>query len=113
MHTALIFKEQMKIQGLREKGLSQPHYSMQNIEDYDLLCFKDKKYIPQSLRQRVLSWYHAYLLHPGQTCTELTIRNTMTWPGLTQDVEFLQKTHLQYFVKKEYSSLQIGISFHH
>ena len=87
MHTALIFKEQMKVQGLRMKGLSQPHYSMQHIEGYDLLCFKDKMYIPQSLRQRVLSWYHEYLLHPGQTRTEQTIRNTMTWPGLTQDVE--------------------------
>jgi hypothetical protein len=35
----------------------------------------------------VLSWYHEYLLHPGQTRTEKTIRNTMTWPGLKQDVE--------------------------
>jgi hypothetical protein len=43
--------------------------------------------IPQSLRQRVLSWYHEYLLHPGKTRTENTIRNTMTWPGLTQVVE--------------------------
>jgi hypothetical protein len=51
MHTALIFKEQMKVQGLREKGLSQPHYSMQHIEGYGLLCFKDKIYIPQSFRQ--------------------------------------------------------------
>jgi Integrase zinc binding domain len=83
MHTAFIFKEQMKVQGLREKGLSQTHYSMQHIESYDLLCFKDKMYIPQSLRQRVFSWYHEYLLHQGQTCTEQTIRNTMTWPVLT------------------------------
>jgi hypothetical protein len=28
-----------------------------------------------------------YLLHPGQTRTEKTIRNIMTWPGLTQDFE--------------------------
>ena len=56
------------------------HYTMQHIEGYDLLCFKEKIYIPQSLRQRVLSWYHEYLL-------EQTIRNTMTWPGLTQEVE--------------------------
>jgi transposase InsO family protein len=60
---------------------------MQHIEGFDLLCVKDKIYIPQSLRQRVLSWYHEYLLHPGETCTEQTIRNTMTWPVLTQDVE--------------------------
>jgi hypothetical protein len=54
MHTALIFKEQAKVKepGLREKGLAQPHYSIQHIEGYDLLCFKEKIYIPQSLRQK-------------------------------------------------------------
>jgi hypothetical protein len=89
MHTALIFKEQAKVKGLREKVLAQPHYSIQHIEGYDLLCYKDtnKIYIPQSLRQRVLSWYHEYLLHPGQTRTQKTIRNTMTWPGIIQDNE--------------------------
>jgi hypothetical protein len=54
MHTALIFKEQAKmkdIKRLREKGLAQPHHSIQNIEVYDLLCYKEKIYIPQSLRQ--------------------------------------------------------------
>jgi hypothetical protein len=36
MHTALIFKEQAKVKetGLREKGLTQPHYSIQHIEGY-------------------------------------------------------------------------------
>jgi hypothetical protein len=51
MHTALIFKEQAKVKGLREKGLAHPHYSIQHIEGYDLLCYKEKIYIPQSLRQ--------------------------------------------------------------
>jgi hypothetical protein len=50
-HTALIFKEQAKVKGLKEKGLAQPHYSIQHIEGYDLLCYKEKIYIPQSLRQ--------------------------------------------------------------
>jgi Integrase zinc binding domain len=89
MHTALIFKLQVRVQGFRDKGLSQPFYSMQHIEGYDLVFYNDKIYIPQSLRQTVLSWYHGYLLHPGQTCTEQTIRNTMTWPGLMQDVKRL------------------------
>jgi hypothetical protein len=45
MHTALIFKEQAKVKELpiREKGLAQPHYSIQHIEEYDLLCNKDNK----------------------------------------------------------------------
>jgi hypothetical protein len=57
MHTALIFKEQAKVKepGIREKGLFQPHYSIQHIEGYVLLCYKEKIYIPQLLRQRVLS----------------------------------------------------------
>jgi hypothetical protein len=88
MHTALIFNKQEKVKGLREKSLAQPHYSIQHIEGYDLLCYKEKIYIPQSLIQRVLSCYREYLLHPGQTRTEKTIRNTMIWPGLTQDVEY-------------------------
>jgi hypothetical protein len=38
-------------------------------------------YIPKSLRHRVLLWYHEYLVHPGQTRTEKTIRN-IPWHGL-------------------------------
>jgi hypothetical protein len=55
MHTALIFKEQAKVKhtGLREKGLAQPDYSIQHIEGYDLLCYKEKIYIPQSLRKSI------------------------------------------------------------
>jgi hypothetical protein len=49
IHNALIFKEQAKFKrtGLREKGLAQTHYSIQHIEGYDLLCYKEKIYIPQ------------------------------------------------------------------
>jgi hypothetical protein len=45
MHTALIFKEQEKVKelGLREKGPTQPNYSVQHIEGYDLLCDKYNK----------------------------------------------------------------------
>jgi hypothetical protein len=42
MHTAMIIKEKAKVKGLREKGLAQPHYSIQNIEEYDLLCCKKR-----------------------------------------------------------------------
>jgi hypothetical protein len=51
---ALIFKEQAKVKEpwLREKGLAQPHYSIQHIEGNDLLSYQEKIkiYIPQSLR---------------------------------------------------------------
>jgi hypothetical protein len=53
MHTVLIFKEQAKVKGtgLREKGSSQTHYLIQHIEGYDLICYKEKIFIPQSLIQ--------------------------------------------------------------
>jgi hypothetical protein len=77
VHTALVFKEQVKVKnlGLREKDLDQPQYSIQHIEGYDLICYKENIHIPQSLRklQIVLSWCHEYLLHPGQTRTETKI----------------------------------------
>jgi hypothetical protein len=34
--------------------------------------------IDRYLRHRNISWYYEYFLHPGQTRTEQTIRNTMT-----------------------------------
>jgi hypothetical protein len=44
MYTAMIFEEQAKVkeQGLGGKSLSQPHYSIQDIEGYNLLCYKEK-----------------------------------------------------------------------
>jgi hypothetical protein len=52
MHTVLIFKEQVTVKdiGLRERGLAQPHYSIQQIEGCDPPCYKEKIDIPQSLR---------------------------------------------------------------
>jgi hypothetical protein len=43
MCTALILKEQEKIKepGFREKILAQHQYSIQGIEGYDLICYKD------------------------------------------------------------------------
>jgi hypothetical protein len=43
IHTVLIFKEQAKVKGLREKGFYQTHYSIQHIEGYALLGYKVNK----------------------------------------------------------------------
>jgi hypothetical protein len=45
IHTALIFKEQRKVKdtGSRENGIAQPHYSIQRIDGYDILCYKVNK----------------------------------------------------------------------
>jgi hypothetical protein len=53
MHTALIFKQQAKVKESRltEKGLAQPHYSIQHIEGYAHLCYKD---IMQDLHSSII-----------------------------------------------------------
>ena len=33
----------------------------------------DKIVIPKTLQRRVMEWYHWYLCHPGETCTENTV----------------------------------------
>jgi hypothetical protein len=91
MHTALIFKEQAKVKdiGLRERAY--PNLITQYNILKDMIFFvtnmTTKICITQSLREGVRFWYHEYLLHPGQTRTEKTIRKTVTWTVLTQDVE--------------------------
>jgi hypothetical protein len=57
MHTALIFKEQAKVKGtgLGEKGSAQPHYSIQHIEGYDLLCYKENK---QDLHSSIIETHY-------------------------------------------------------
>ncbi len=38
------------------------------------------------MRKRILHWYHDALQHPGINRTERTIRQHLTWPGLSDDV---------------------------
>ena len=48
--------------------------------------------MPQGLQSRVVAWYHEYLQHPGEKCTEETIRQWFYWPGLPSDVHTFYKT---------------------
>jgi hypothetical protein len=96
MHTALIFKEQAKVKepGLRGKGLAQPHYSIHNIEGYDLLCYKENE---QDLHSTIIETEDKEYC-PG-TMNIYFIRDRLEqkrlsgipWhgllPGITQDVE--------------------------
>jgi hypothetical protein len=51
VHIVLIFKEQPKVKktGLREKSLTQPHYSIHHVEGYDLLCYKVSRNLHSSI----------------------------------------------------------------
>ena len=48
----------------------------------DLICHNGKIVVPMSLRQRIVEWYHVYLLHPGLNRTEESIKQHLCWQTL-------------------------------
>jgi hypothetical protein len=84
----LIAKYQRKDKTLNKKiqaGQS-TNFNTMTVEGIEVITYKDKIYIPQHLQQRVVAWYHEYLVHPGQSRTEATIRQNFTWPNLRAHV---------------------------
>jgi hypothetical protein len=65
---------------------------MQHIDEYDFLCYKNKTrpnlFNHWERKQIVLFVNYEYFLHPGQTRKEKIIRNFITWPDLTQNIEY-------------------------
>ena len=100
-------KDKKLMKRLKEKSND---FSTINVEGHELLARHGKIYIPDCLQGRVLSWYHEYLVHPGATRTEATIRQQFTWPGLTEDVrKFVQSCGCQKHKRnaKKYGKLPV------
>jgi hypothetical protein len=72
---------------LLRKDVHNKHYSRQTFHGGEqLVCYDGKIFVPPPLRKNVVSWYHDYLCHPGETRTEETIRQHLWWPNLRGDV---------------------------
>jgi hypothetical protein len=52
MYTDLIFKKHIKVSGLRDKGLSQPYYYMQDIKGCELLSYEDKNLCLSAIKKK-------------------------------------------------------------
>ena len=89
---SLIGKEQQKDKELLNKAKANAtnNYSLKEFRGggkaYTLLCYTDKIIIPKSLQTRIVEWYHTNLCHPGETRTEVTIRQHFTWSNLRATV---------------------------
>jgi transposase InsO family protein len=61
---------------------------------FNIICYKTKIVIPESLQDRVIDWYHHFLGHPGINRTEETIGQHLWWPKMrdhiTQSVRICQ-----------------------
>ena len=63
------------------------HLSLKVYDVTEVVVYKDKLLvIPDSLKDKVIAWYHHYLMHPGHTRLEETITATMYWKSLRSDL---------------------------
>jgi hypothetical protein len=86
---------------MKELVKSDHKYELTKIERTAVLTLNGNIFIPAAIRNSVIGWYHQYLCHPGATRTKSTIWGTMTWPGLTRNVQSFCKTcKLRQFNKK-------------
>ena len=58
------------------KSKTNDNFSTTKLEGVEVITYQGKVYIPVQLQQRVVAWYHEYLVHPGESRTEATIRQT-------------------------------------
>ena len=66
-------------------------YSMQELDDVEIICYDIKIYVTQSLRRRVIDWYHLYINHPGGSRLTKTIRGVCSWKGLGTQADLFAK----------------------
>ncbi len=89
----LIAKEQKKDRTLMKSfEKNKDSYVTRKIEDNELIIYNNKIVVPYTLRQKIIAWYHEYLVHPGSTRMEQTLRQTLTWPNMRKDIERYVKT---------------------
>ena len=65
---------------------------MQDLNNVKIICYNRKIYATQSLRSRVLYWYHFYLNHPGGSRLANTMRYVCYWKGLVAQAELFANT---------------------
>jgi hypothetical protein len=76
-------------------------FSERLIERSTVITYDNKIYISQSLRKRIMWWYHTYLQHLGITHMEATLIQNLTWPNLRKDVEAAVNNCHEYQVGKK------------
>ena len=62
-------------------------FAMTEIDEFVLLTYQGRIYVPQPLRGRTLSWYHHYLSHPGGDRLANTLSSVCYWKGMTSQAK--------------------------
>ena len=103
-----IKKHQRKDKKLLKSVQENSCYQLKKVEGHNLVHYKDKIYVRDSLKNRVMEWYHTYLVHPGSTRMISTIQTLMHWHGIRKDVEhYVQTCDICQRCKKQQKSMVI------
>ena len=85
MNFATIAQFQQRDRALQSLVEKHPDVSRKTFRGGEqLICMKNKIFVPEALRKHTVEWYHTYLLHPGETRTEETIAQHLYWPNMRQ-----------------------------
>jgi hypothetical protein len=86
-------KEQLKELRIRNSKLkaqlddAESGFYRTTFDEVNLIMYQDRIYIPHSIRDRVLDWFHHYLNHPGGDRLGNTIARCCYWKGLMNDAK--------------------------
>ena len=83
---------ELKKRDFRSKIKKDENFHYKIYGQHELLTYKSKIYVSKKLRGKVLSWYHYFLCHPGETILDGTIGQTMYWSGLHKDDKYHTRT---------------------
>ena len=87
----IIMKYQQKDKALLKKAKNDKEYSLRTFNTAGrtrtLITKNNKIAVPGALQEPLVQWYHEQLCHPGQTRTELTVRQHFIWDGLSTTVK--------------------------
>ena len=98
----LLHKEQRSDRYIQKDLKEKPReFGYRVVEGHKLVTREDKIVVPRRLQGRVVAWYHEYLVHPGETRLEKTLRQTLYWKGLRGHVEGYVKTCRQCQLNKK------------
>jgi len=87
-----LFAHQQKDKSLLSKLKDDPLYHTVKVEGKHLIHYKEKIVVPATLKERVMYWFHTYLVHPGSTRMLKTIQSTMYWSKMREDIDKYVKT---------------------
>ena len=84
--------EKLQKQIKRDSKTANPYFTTKVVEGIELIHAGNRIFVPPSLQEQVMNWYHTMLCHPGQVRMEQIIEAIYMWPGMRNDITQLIKT---------------------